>query len=479
MDKIKRFWQKKWLKNQYMTFIQLIITIVFFGFLWIELPILPIFYSMIVIVVFILLFLLTYCLQFDKDFFSIRGIISKIIAIIVSVALVLGCFFIHVGSSFMDGFTGTSIQTDAISVIVLKDSSYQKLTDIKGKTILYNKTVDENNTNQAVKDIQGQIDISFQTCESWEDLYNQLFTKQVDAVLVNEAYRVLLENIDETFSDNTRVIYQIEIENEEENKANDGSVDDGVFNILISGIDTYGSISTRSRSDVNMLMTVNMNTHQILLTGISRDSYMPLAMNGQYDKLTHSGIYGINETADTIGSFLDVDIDYYYRVNFSSLINVVDVLGGIYVYSDQELTLGQYHYNQGTNYMNGEMALAFARERHSYSDGDNHRIQNQQEVIIGIINALISTDTIINYQSILNKVEGTFDTNMSKDDLLTIVKNQINNMQGYEIERQYLTGSGKMTYGLYSMPNSHLYTLVVDETSRQTISEKIKELMNV
>lgn len=478
MKKIKEILQKKWLKNQYITFIQFVITIVFIGFLLIELPILPILYSMIIIIVLGLLFLLTYFLQFNKDFFSIRGILSKIIAIVVSMTLVLGCIFIRSGSSFMDGFTGANIQTDALSVIVLKESTYHELKDIEGKTIMYNSTIDEDNTNKAIKDIQGQINVNFNTCDSWENLYSNLFKQQVDAILVNEAYRVLLENIDEEFSEKTRVIYQVEIESKDKNIANEGSVKDGVFNILISGIDTYGSISTRSRSDVNMLMSVNMNEHKILLTGIPRDCYMPLAMNGQYDKLTHSGIYGINETVQTIAHFLDINIDYYYRVNFSSLINVVDVLGGIYVYSDQELTLGQYHYNQGTNYMNGEMALAFARERHSYSEGDNHRIQNQQEVMIGIINALISTDTIMNYQNILNKVEGSFDTNMSKDDLLTVIKNQIDHMQGYEIERQYLTGSGKMTYGLYSMPNNNLYTLVVDETSLKNVSAKIKEITN-
>ena len=128
--------------------------------------------------------------------------------------------------------------------------------------------------------------------------------------------------------------------------------------------------------------------------------------------------------------------------------------------------------------MNGAMALTFARERHSYSDGDQHRIQNQQEVMIGIINALISSDTLMNYQNILDHVEGTFDTNMSKDDLLTAIKKQMSSMQGYAIERQYLTGQGKMTYGLYSMPNHNLYTLVVDETSRKTVSDKINEIMN-
>lgn len=478
MNKIKEIFQKKWLKNQYLTIIQFIITIVFLGVLLIEMPILPALFLGGVVVILVLLLLLVYFLQYNKDAFSIRGMISKIISLIVSLALALGCFFIHVGSSFMDSFTGTNRYVNTMSVIVLKDSSYQELNDIKGKTLNYNNTLDQDNINRALKDIQGQIDINTTTCDSWDQLHDSLFNHQVDAILVNESYRVLLENIDETFSDNTRVIYYVETENKDKNMAHNGSVNDGVFNVLISGIDTYGDISTRSRSDVNMLMTVNMNQHKILLTGIPRDSYMPLAMNGQYDKLTHSGIYGINETMQTIGNFLNVNIDYYYRVNFASLVNVVDVLGGIYVNSDQDLTIGEYHYNQGSNYMNGAMALTFARERHSYSDGDQHRIQNQQEVMIGIINALISSDTLMNYQNILDHVEGTFDTNMSKDDLLTAIKKQMASMQGYAIERQYLTGQGKMTYGLYSMPNHNLYTLVVDETSRKTVSDKINEIMN-
>ena len=377
----------------------------------------------------------------------------------------------------MNSFTGSSIQTDAMSVIVLKDSQYNEINDLINKTLMYNDSIDADNIAYAKKDIQGQIDCLFINTDSWESLNQELIKGKVDAIVVNEAYRVLLENVNETFSDDTRVIYQLEINSKAKNIANKGAVEDGTFNVLISGIDTYGSISTRSRSDVNMIMTVNMNTHQILLTGIPRDCYVALNMNGQYDKLTHSGIYGINETVKTIEDLLDIDIDYYFRVNFSSLVNVVDVLGGIDVFSDRELTLGGITYQQGINHMDGEMALRYARERHSYSDGDYHRIQNQQEVLIGIINKLISTDTIMNYQTILNKVEGTFDTNMSKNDLTTVIKNQINNMKGYDIERQYLNGSGKMTYGLYSMPNSKLYTLVPDETSRQEISNKINNVI--
>lgn len=225
-------------------------------------------------------------------------------------------------------------------------------------------------------------------------------------------------------------------------------------------------------------MTVDMNKHRILLTGIPRDCYVPLAMNGKYDKLTHSGIYGINETIKTIENFLDIKIDYYYRVNFSSLINVVDVIGGIEVYSDRSLYLDGYSIKEGMNHMDGGMALRYARERHSYGEGDYHRIQNQQDVMIGIINKIISANTLINYQTILGKVEGTFDTNMSKDDLLTVIRNQLSDMKGYDIERQYLYGNGKMTYGLYSMPNSKLYTLVPNETSKQEISHKIKNITN-
>ena len=472
MKKLKEVFSASWLKNQYVTIIQLIISIVFLGMLFIEMPILPILYLAVIIVGLLLMFLLSYVLQYNKPFFSLRGIFSKIISIVVSMVLVLGCFVIHSGSSFMNSFTGSSIQTDAMSVIVLKDSQYNEINDLINKTLMYNDSIDADNIAYAKKDIQGQIDCLFINTDSWESLNQELIKGKVDAIVVNEAYRVLLENVNETFSDDTRVIYQLEINSKAKNIANKGAVEDGTFNVLISGIDTYGSISTRSRSDVNMIMTVNMNTHQILLTGIPRDCYVALNMNGQYDKLTHSGIYGINETVKTIEDLLDIDIDYYFRVNFSSLVNVVDVLGGIDVFSDRELTLGGITYQQGINHMDGEMALRYARERHSYSDGDYHRIQNQQEVLIGIINKLISTDTIMNYQTILNKVEGTFDTNMSKNDLTTVIKNQINNMKGYDIERQYLNGSGKMTYGLYSMPNSKLYTLVPDETSRQEISNK-------
>lgn len=474
---MKKFLRKKWIRNQYMTVIQLIISVVFLCMLFIEMPVLSGLYLALLIVGLILLLMMSYVLQYDRDFFSVRGIISKCTAIVVSMALVFGCFVIHSGSSFMNGFTGTSLQTDAMSVIVKNDSDCNELSDLDGKTIMYNQSIDEDNTDTAVRDISSQITCQFSQCDSWESLEKALNEGSIDAIVINEAYRVLMENISETFTDDTKVIYQIEIKGDTDNIANDGSVRDGVFNILISGIDTYGSISTRSRSDVNMIMTVDMNQHRVLLTGIPRDCYVPLAMNGQYDKLTHSGIYGINETVQTVEDFLDIDIDYYFRVNFSSVINVVDVIGGIDVYSDRALNLDGHSIKEGTNHMDGETALRYARERHSYGEGDYHRIQNQQEVLIGIINRLISADTLMNYQTILGKVEGTFDTNMSKDDLLTVVRNQLNDMKGYDIERQYLSGSGTMTYGLYSMPESRLYALIPDETGRQDISDRIKEIM--
>lgn len=473
---MKKLLKKKWIRNQYMTVIQMIISAVFVCMLLIEMPVLSSLYLAILIIGLVLLLLLTYALQYNRDFLSVRGIISKFTAVVVSMALVFGCFVIRSGSSFMSGFTGASVQTDAMSVIVRGDSDCDELNDLDGKTIMYNQSLDEDNTETAVKDISSQIECQFSQTDSWESLEKALNDRSTDAIVINEAYRVLMENISETFSDDTKVIYQIEIASDTDNIANDGSVKDGVFNVLISGIDTYGSISARSRSDVNMIMTVDMNDHHVLLTGIPRDCYVPLAMNGEYDKLTHSGIYGINETVQTIENFLDIDIDYYFRVNFSSLVNVVDVIGGIEVYSDRALNLDGHAIKEGTNHMDGETALRYARERHSYEEGDYHRIQNQQEVLIGIINRLISSDTLMNYQTILNKVEGTFDTNMSKEDLLTVIRNQISDMKGYEIERQYLSGSGTMTYGLYSMPESRLYALIPDEAVRQEITDRIREI---
>jgi LCP family protein required for cell wall assembly len=288
----------------------------------------------------------------------------------------------------------------------------------------------------------------------------------------------MLEEVEENFSEETRVIYQYKIETQTDNEANQGAVKNGVFNICITGIDTYGPVSTKSRSDVNMVMTVNMNTHKILMTGIPRDYYVTLASKNAKDKLTHSGIFGVNETVNTIANLLDIDIDYYMRINFTSLVNIVDLLDGIDVYSDTTLNYSSFTIQKGMNHMDGAMALAYSRERHAYAEGDHHRIQNQQDVMIAIIEKLISVDTLSNYQDILKGVEGTFETNMSNEDILTLVKLQLSDMQGYNMCSYYLSGSGKLMTGGYCMPKSKLYYMIPDEDTIKEANDKINKLLS-
>lgn len=469
----------KFLSKKIFLAVQVIVSFIFLYQLY-TFAILPNQYFYIMVIVLIMLCIFTFFLQFKTTEQNIRSIISRVIAVIVSIGLIIICTEIHRGTGFINSFSGMNYETDALSVIVLKDSEYNALDDLNSKIIGINEQEDQKNLTDALSDIRENIAaVDYKNYEDWGQLADALYNREIDALLMNEAYRGILE---EKYSDldiETRVIYQVKIKTEVENIANNGAIQDGIFNICITGIDTYGPVSTKSRSDVNMVMTVNMNTHKILMTGIPRDYYVELASKGEYDKLTHSGIYGVNETVNTIANLLDVDIDYYFRINFSSLVNVVDVLGGIDVYSDQSFTPWtnkNITIQEGINHMNGDMALAFSRERYAYETGDRHRIQNQQDVMMAIINKLMTPSVLSNYKEVLEKIEGTFDTNMSSEDIKTLIKKQLIDLQGYKMINQYLDGHGKLSYGLYSMPNYELYTMVPNEETIQAAKEKINQI---
>lgn len=475
---MKNKYLKILLSSKMLVFVQFLVSCVFIYMLN-KLAIFPDKFMIGIIIIILALCAITYVLQFKSKEKSIRSIISKVLATLLSILLIFASVQIYKGTSFINGFSGANFETRAMSVIVLKDSNYLKIEQLNDKVIGKNSTIDRENTKNALEELNSKIsNVSYNDYSNWKELGNALYNEEVDAILMNESFRAMIEEEYPEFESETRVIYQVEIKVKTEDIANHGSVDDGVFNILVTGIDTYGPVSTKSRSDVNMIVTVNMNTHKILMTGIPRDYYVKLDSIGEYDKLTHSGIYGINETVNTISNLLDVDIDYYFRINFSSLINIVDVLGGIDVYSDQYLNLGGIEIQQGMNHMNGEMALRFARERYSYLPGDNHRIQNQQAVMMAIIDKLTSSAVITNYQSVLEGVDGTFETNMSSDDLMSVIKAQLSDMQGYEMINQYLSGTGNMTYGLYSMPDYYLYTMIPNEESVKQANTQINQIMN-
>lgn len=456
-------------------FIQAVCSCLFVYYVYV-LDILPTMVLGIIILFLLLLFIFAYFLQRKAKKISVRSILSRIFSIMLSAVLILGCLYSHRTNSSISKIGNDHYETIVYSVVVLQESPISDLSGLSGKTLSINVSLNNELSMKAKKKIESQVnDIQWNFSPNYTMLSDDLYDKNCDAIIINEAYRGIIAETHPDFDVETRVIYTIDVaKNTTESAKN---IKNGVFNIFISGIDTAGPISTVSRSDVNMLLSVNMNTHEILMTSIPRDMYVKLRSFNAYDKLTHSGIYGIDETVGTIEDFLDISVNYYVRVNFSSVIKLVDAIGGIDVYSDQELDLGDYHYNLGINHLNGEQALRFARERHSYATGDLHRTQNQQEVLTAIIQKMISFKTLANYDEVLTAVEDVFNTNMPSEDIKNIAKHQVENMTSWNIEHQYVTGTGTTRYGLYSMPDSNLYTTIPDEASVNSCRDAINKVL--
>ena len=308
-----------------------------------------------------------------------------------------------------------------------------------------------------------------------------MLDEKIEAILVSSSQYAMISEEIEDFEDDTRIIYKSnhEIEKTAEVSAGDSkyTIQNGIFNVYISGIDTSGSISNVSRSDANIIATVNTKTHEVLLTSIPRDYYVTLHSKGAKDKLTHSGIYGINETVTTVEDLLDVDINYYIRVNFTTVIELVDTLGGVEVYSEYDFSAQGYHFNQGYNYLNGAQALAFSRERHSFASGDNQRVKNQHAVIEAIIRKVLNSTTLLTrYTSILESLEGSFQTNISQNEISNLVKAQLSDMSSWTIKNNALTGTGAYS-STYSLGSQQSYVMVPNNSSVEDAIEQIDEGM--
>ena len=241
-------------------------------------------------------------------------------------------------------------------------------------------------------------------------------------------------------------------------------------------------------TDVNMVVTIDPKSHKILLTSIPRDYYVVLPSKGEdvYDKLTHAGYYGVQESVKAVEKLLDIEINYYAKVNFSTIEKIVDAIGGIEVNSDYSFRFADdwnnmfFSYRKGINKLNGRQALGFARERSSFHDGDVQRVKNQQKVISAIIDKVTSTKTIIsNYTSLLDAISKSFATNLDKKSINRLVKMQLNDMRGWDIESQNLVGHSSTSTKCFSIPNLSLYVMKRDEDSVKNASDKIKEFLEI
>ncbi len=367
------------------------------------------------------------------------------------------------------------------SVIVLKDSDYQKLKDLNGKTLGYYDDGSQE-SKKSLNKVLGKIELEPSSYEDTHALANALLDGTVESVLIEDSYLdILSESIskdDKAFKELVRKIYSFVIVTKTSDIAKDLNVTKEPFNVYISGIDTFGEISSVSRSDVNMVATVNPSTQQILLTSIPRDYYVQLhGKSGYKDKLTHAGLYGTDMSIQTIEDLLDIEINYYVKVNFSSIIDIVNAIGGVNVYSEYSFTsIDNYNYKKGYNTVNGEQALSFARERKSFALGDRQRVKNQQALLRAMFEKCTSKAIITKYSKLLDSIEGSFVTNMKMSRLTSLIKMQISKNYSWNLVTNSLNGADASEY-TYSAPNSKAYVMKPTTESVEFATDLITQVL--
>ena len=420
------------------------------------------------------------------DFFAVMLLLSKgrvrnAIGIIMSIILLIIMIFVITYElntiDFLKQFGFNSYKTEIYNLVVLENSSYQEIEDLDGKNIAHLSLDEHNGLNNAVQRVENEINFDSVVGEDISDLSNKLEDEEVDAIILEDAQLSIIEEENNEFYENIRVIWSTDVEIEIAEIGESVDVTRDSFNILISGIDTYGTITKVSRSDVNILVSVNPSTNKILLTSIPRDYYVLLPDFGEYDKLTHAGIYGIETSVRTIEKLLDTKINYYVKVNFTSLIDIVDALGGITIESRYDFTSKDgYHFNKGANTLNGEEALSFARERSAFAEGDRVRGQNQEIILEALIKKSMSANIITNYVELLDALDDKFLTNITDDEITDFIKMQISDMKNWKIDAISLDGENAYDY-TYSYKNQKLYVMKPYEESIINAKEKINSTL--
>ena len=442
------------------------------------LDVLPVTYFAIVAAVMVLFSaLVVRGLLFSKHHGKKQAIMG-LIAAILSLGLIAGTAMISGTMSFFDDILAGSQSYD-YHVVVKGDSAYGEITDIENETV---SVLDiQSPTQEAAKaELSKEVAVMFKSEESLADLTGNLLDGKTNVLLMSSSYYDMAMEEGKGFTEETvRILktYKITVENTATSSTLDPTKD--AFSVYISGIDTTGSISNASRSDVNMVMTVNPTERKILLTSIPRDYYVTLHSYGALDKLTHAGIYGPEESKSTIEDLLGMDIQYYLKVNFTTVTSLVDALGGITVNSDYAFTSRDgFYYEEGENYLNGEEALSFVRERKAFSEGDRQRVKNQQAVISGIINkATGSTAILTQYNDLLVAIADNIEISMTAKDMKSLVKMQLGDMRGWEIDSCSLDGTGS-TEAVYSIPGAYAYVMIPDQASIDEVKQKISAVIN-
>ena len=473
-----------WIPGAVITIIVIMLSVVFMGLLAMT-KMIPTIYMLIIGIVLAVIAAIIWLLVWHTRYTG-RFIGGTVLAVLMIAILAFGGFYINKTRSAISNISGETTEVTQMAVYVKSDDAADSVEATAGYTYGILSSLDRENTDGAVAHLNSEFGTEVQTKEyaGLTELADGILNGEVNAMLLNSGYLSVYEDMDgyTDFSTKIKEVGTVDVEStiqsaeestpiEPITTANGGKV----YTIYLSGIDTRGEMTAKSRSDVNIIATVNTDTHEILLVSTPRDYFVPLSISGGApDKLTHAGIYGIDVCMDTLGMLYDIDINYYFRINFGGFVKVIDALGGITVNSDYDFDskniLG-YHFNKGENYVNGEQALIFARERYAFQEGDRQRGKNQMEVIRGVVKKALSPEILTSYSSILSSLDGCFGTNITYEEIAQILQQQLTNGGDWTIVSYSVNGTGA-TEKPYSM-SQKAYVMVPDYNT----VDKAKSLM--
>ena len=426
----------------------------------------------------------------------------------ILVALVIGTSFLMDAVDTLSDLTQVQMEITDVGVYVRVDDPAKDLSDASGYRFGIMAELDRENTDTVLGELEEELGIALnvQTFPGLEELMDGLVTnRQVDAIVINRAYLDLLEETEsyaqmyeqvrELHARQVESIVEVPVETEPvatepvetkpslieqivEEVKQEEKVENNSFVVYISGIDSRGGLKAKGRSDVNILAVVNPDTHQVLLVSTPRDYYVPLPNSkGKPDKLTHAGIYGVKTSMGALEMLYGIDVDYYFRVNFSGFEKIIDALGGITVESDVAFkTQEGVSFKKGANKLNGEKALAFARERKAFAAGDRQRGKNQMKVIQAVMDKAMSPKILKSYSKLMNSLSGCFETSMPYEKIAELVRDQLDEGGGWNIVSTSVDGTGasKKPYSL----STYAYVMVPKQETVDKAIKKINMVLN-
>lgn len=422
-------------------------------------------------------------------------VVLSVVMTLFTVGHAAASFYLKSGMDALNAITSSAnddMEFVQFSLVVQKGSPIKDLNQAAQAQSLVAGTQDKELAQQFLTSLASEerVNLNLVNCENYPNGANEILKDPNKVLVLNEAYRGPLDEVVEGFTEKTEVIFTKGIY-VPKSMVTPAKIDppknalpmaEGSFNIFVSGIDSFGKLATVSRSDVNMVLSVNPTTKTILITSVPRDAYVPIAGGGhnKMDKLTHSGIYGIESSKATMEHLFNIKIDYYARVNFTSLIQMVDVLGGIDVDNPVAFKskISQYSYDKGMIHLNGDEALYFARERKNLASGDFDRGRNHQRIIAAMINKMMSPKILTNYTQVLGVLMESTQTNMPKETIINILNRQIGDPSPWKIETANITGYGVRGLPSAAMPGYNLYMMKVNQQSVNEAHAKMDEVLN-